>query len=120
MGEYLSGTIISPLNKELVDIPSPYWCVMTLCFLRDLTRIRSTSISFGSEGRAKFEEFHVWVSDVPIKYLDSLEVKIRKTLRKILKRGIDMKWLHSIIDQSELAVRTFCVVCFTPHERLCI
>jgi Zn-dependent M16 (insulinase) family peptidase len=90
---------------------------MTLCLLHEITRIPSTSISFGIEGRAKFVEVHVWASDVPIKYLDGLEVKIRQTLKKILKRGIDMKRLHSIIDQSELSVCTHSVSFTSPHGR---
>jgi Zn-dependent M16 (insulinase) family peptidase len=90
---------------------------MIFRLLQEITRIPSTSISFGSQGRAKFVELHVSASDVPIKYLDSLEVKIRKTLKKILKRGIDMKRLHSIIDQSELSVRTHSVLFTSSHER---
>jgi hypothetical protein len=82
--------------------------------------IPSTSISFGFKGRAKFVEVSIRASDVPIKYLDSFEVKIRETLRKSLECGLDMKCLHSIIDRSELSVRTHSELSTAPHERFLV
>jgi hypothetical protein len=44
------------------------------------------------------------MSDVPIKYLDRLESRVRKTLRGIVKQGFDMKRIHAIIDRDERMV----------------
>ncbi|KIM20884.1 hypothetical protein M408DRAFT_30019 [Serendipita vermifera MAFF 305830] len=85
LGEYLTGNIVAPLNKELVDIANPY----------------CTSIGIGSTARAKFTEIHVTLSDVPTKYLGNLEIKLRKILQKIARQGLDMKRMHSIIDRVE-------------------
>jgi len=58
----------------------------------------STSIEMGDAPRATFTELRITMSGVPMKYLDRLETKMRRTLRLIIRRGIDMKRLHSIID----------------------
>lgn len=39
------------------------------------------------------------MSDVPVKYLDRLESRLRKALRRIAKQGLDMKRIHAIIDR---------------------
>jgi len=58
----------------------------------------STSIGTGDVSRATFTELHITMSDVPVKYLDCLENKVRENLRSIIRKGIDMKRLHAIMD----------------------
>ncbi|PVF93786.1 hypothetical protein CPB86DRAFT_714671 [Serendipita vermifera] len=86
LNEYLTGNIVAPLNKELVDILFPY----------------CTSIDIGTLSRAKFRETHITMSDVPTAYLDGMEIKLRKTLRKIAKKGVNIERMRDIIDRNAL------------------
>lgn len=103
--EYLTGSIVAPLNKELVDVVFPYWYIYLETFLSYILILYSTGISFEYVARATFVELCVSLTDVPLKHLPYLEHKLRRTIRKILKQGIDMKRLHDIIDINELSVR---------------
>ncbi|KAG8823488.1 hypothetical protein FRC17_009313 [Serendipita sp. 399] len=89
LSEYLAGNIVAPLNKELVDLSSPY----------------CTSISLDSTTRATFTELHVTMSDVPLKYLDRMEHILRRVLKKVAKRGIGLSRIRDIIDRDELMWR---------------
>jgi hypothetical protein len=88
------------------------------CLPQEIMRIPSTSISFSFKGRGKFVEVCIRASDVPIKYLDNLDVKIRKTLKKLLKRRLDMESLHAMVDQNELSVRTHSGLFTSNRERV--
>ncbi|KAG8804325.1 hypothetical protein FRC16_009538 [Serendipita sp. 398] len=89
LDDYLTGNIVAPLNKELVDLPSPY----------------CTSISMDSVTRATFTELHVTMSDVPLRHLDRMENILRKSLKKVLKRGVDLSRMRTLIDRDELMWR---------------
>jgi hypothetical protein len=74
----------------------------------------STSIGIGHATRATFTELHVTMTDVPIKYLDHLEARFRKSLRRIAKQGFDMKRLRAIIDRDERMVSRVFAQCKDP------
>jgi hypothetical protein len=48
------------------------------------------------------------MSDVPTAYLDGMEIKLRKTLRKIVKKGVNIERMRDIIDRNILGVRFDC------------
>lgn len=74
LGDYLSSSATSPLQKEFVEIPKPY----------------CSGISFYAEDRVNKNELSCFIADVPTKYGESIGGMIVDKLREIVKGGIDM------------------------------
>lgn len=104
--EYLTGNVVAPLHKKFIDLLFPYWCVC--CQAEQTGRsdvsLNSTSISVGSNTRPKFIEISIFMTGVPVRHLDTMEKRLRKALRKIVTKGIDIEKIHTILDRYSVMV----------------
>lgn len=76
LGNYLSFSATSPLQKEFVEIAKPY----------------CSGISFYAEDRVRKNELSCFIADVPVKYGEKMRDMVVERLRKIVEsEGIDMK-----------------------------
>ena len=75
LGDYLSASSTSPLQKEFVEIPAPL----------------TTALGFYSRDRVNKNEITFYAADVPAKHLETICGDIKDKLAKIVKEeGIDM------------------------------
>lgn len=82
LGDYLTASATSPLQKEFVEIPKPY----------------CSSIGFYSEDRVNKNELSCFVPDVPVKYGEKMTEMIVEKMRKIVQdEGIDMEKMGLVI-----------------------
>ncbi|KZW02722.1 hypothetical protein EXIGLDRAFT_732962 [Exidia glandulosa HHB12029] len=83
MGNYLTSTATSPLNKDLVEIPEP------LC----------AGIWLSETDRATTNDIDFVASSVPTEELETFDEKVLESLRKVVSEGIDMKKIQVIIER---------------------
>lgn len=83
IGNYLTSTATSPLNKDLVEIPEP------LC----------ASIWLSETDRATKNDIDLVATSVPTEELDTFDEKVIESLNKVLHEGIDMKKIQVIIER---------------------
>lgn len=82
LGEYLTSSATSPLQKEFVEIPKPY----------------CSSIGFYSEDRVNKNELSCFIADVPVKYGEKMTGMVVDKLKKIVSdEGIDMEKMALVI-----------------------
>ena len=66
---------------------------------------RSTFIYFGEDIRATLTDLYVYIGSVPTEHLDSLDLKLKESLRRIVKEGIDLERMTRVINREERQVR---------------
>lgn len=88
LGIYLTDTAVAPLTKEYVEIAEP------LC----------TWVGFYENTRASFIELAVYFGSVPTEHVDGLDKKFKKSLQRIVKDGMDMERVKSVLKKDRLKV----------------
>lgn len=84
LGKYLTHSTASPLQKQFVDIPTPY----------------ATSVSFSDSDRVNKKELGLSMSDVPSKHLDEIGKLVLDKLRRIVETdGLDMRRMDMVLRQ---------------------
>jgi hypothetical protein len=82
LGDYLTHSPTSPLQKEFVEIPKPF----------------CTGISFYNEDRVNKNELGVAVWDVPTKHLMTMgQMLVDKMRRIVVEEGIDMVRIELVL-----------------------
>ncbi|KAE9411017.1 hypothetical protein BT96DRAFT_952834 [Gymnopus androsaceus JB14] len=87
---YLTSSAVAPLNKEYVEIESP------LC----------TYIYFSEETRATRVSLPIYIGSVPTEHLDTFDQKLKASLQRIVKEGIDMDRMAMVINREERQLRS--------------
>ncbi|KAF9270307.1 hypothetical protein L218DRAFT_952466 [Marasmius fiardii PR-910] len=87
---YLTSSAAAPLNKEFIEIETP------LC----------SYIYFAEDTRATRVYLPVYVGSVPTTHLDTFNEKLKNSLRRIVKEGIDMERMAMIINRDERQLRS--------------
>ncbi|PSS37563.1 hypothetical protein PHLCEN_2v579 [Hermanssonia centrifuga] len=90
LGIYLTSSSASPLNKEFVEIESP------LC----------TYIYFEEREAATRGSLNVYIGSVPTEHLDTFDEKLRCSLQRVVKEGVDMDRMAMLIDRDERQLRS--------------
>ncbi|KAK7463673.1 hypothetical protein VKT23_005614 [Stygiomarasmius scandens] len=90
LGTYLTSSSVAPLNKEFVEIESP------LC----------TYIYFSEETRATRVSLPIYIGSVPTAHLDAFDEKLKDSLKRIVKEGIDMERMQMVINRDERQLRS--------------
>ncbi|KAF8807490.1 hypothetical protein BYT27DRAFT_7189561 [Phlegmacium glaucopus] len=90
LGTYLTSSAVAPLNKEFVEIESP------LC----------SYIYFGEDTRATAVNLPIYIGSVPTGELQSFNEKLRMSLHRIVKEGIDMHRMAMVINRDERQLRS--------------
>ncbi|KAF9069136.1 Metalloenzyme, LuxS/M16 peptidase-like protein [Rhodocollybia butyracea] len=87
---YLTSSAVAPLNKEYVEIESP------LC----------TYIYFSEDTRSTRVSLPIYVGSVPTEHLDTFDQKLKASLQRIVKEGIDMERMAMVISREERQLRS--------------
>ena len=66
---------------------------------------RSTFIYFGEDIRATLTDLYIYIGSVPTEHLDSLDLKLKESLRRIVKEGVDLERMTRVINREERQVR---------------
>ncbi|KAA1467937.1 hypothetical protein DENSPDRAFT_833113 [Dentipellis sp. KUC8613] len=90
ISSYLTASPTSPLNKEYIETESP------LC----------TYIYFGEDTRATLSDLLIYIGSVPTEHLDSFDLKLKESFRRIVKEGIDMERISMVINRDERQFRS--------------
>ncbi|THV04852.1 hypothetical protein K435DRAFT_774162 [Dendrothele bispora CBS 962.96] len=90
LGTYLTSSAVAPLNKEYVEIESP------LC----------TYIYFSEDTRATRVSLPIYIGSVPVAHLDTFDRKLKESLKRIVKQGIDMDRMQMVINRDERQLRS--------------
>lgn len=90
LSSYLTSSPTAPLNKEFVEIESPF----------------CTYIYIGSEIRATLTDLMIYVTSVPTEHLDTLDAKLHESLRRIVKEGVDLNRMKMVLDRDERQLRS--------------
>jgi hypothetical protein len=95
---------VAPLNKEYVEIESPLWyhCISYL-LLWSLTS-NSSYIYFGEDTRATRNDLPIYVGSVPTKHIHDFNEKLKASLERIVREGIDMDRMSMILNRDERQV----------------
>ena len=86
LGTYLTDSPISPLQKQLVEIPSP------LC----------TDITVYNRERVCNDTIHLCLSSVPTSELENIENKIMDIFKNIETEGIDMDRMNLVLKRDRV------------------
>ena len=81
LGAYLTDTATAPLQVEFVEIKQP------LC----------TGIGIYSEDRVNHNEITLYLTDVPVKHLETLSGDVVAKLNNIVSEGVDMDRMSRVI-----------------------
>ncbi|KAK1232703.1 hypothetical protein PQX77_004179 [Marasmius sp. AFHP31] len=87
---YLTSSAAAPLNKEFIEIESP------LC----------SYIYFAEDTRATRVYLPIYVGSVPAEHLKTFNEKLKASLERIVKEGIDMDRMKMIINRDERQLRS--------------
>ncbi|KAJ8084110.1 hypothetical protein PM082_002877 [Marasmius tenuissimus] len=87
---YLTSSAAAPLNKEFIEIESP------LC----------SYIYFAEDTRATRVYLPIYVGSVPTEHLKTFNEKLKASLERIVKEGIDMDRMKMIINRDERQLRS--------------
>ncbi|KAG6820112.1 hypothetical protein H0H93_005259 [Arthromyces matolae] len=90
LGTYLTSSSAAPLNKEYIEIEQP------LC----------AYIAFGEDTRATSVDLAVYVGSVPTDQLQTFDVKLIDSLRRIVDEGLDMERMSMILNREERQLRS--------------
>ncbi|KAG6845767.1 hypothetical protein H0H87_003821 [Tephrocybe sp. NHM501043] len=90
LGNYLTSSTVAPLNKEYVEIEQP------LCGY----------FYFGEDTRATRVDLPVYIGSVPTEHLDTFDAKLKESLQRIVKEGIDMERMTMILNREERQLRS--------------
>ncbi|KZT72760.1 hypothetical protein DAEQUDRAFT_663389 [Daedalea quercina L-15889] len=90
LATYLTSSAVAPLNKEYVEVESP------LC----------TYIYFGEDSRATLCDLPIYVGSVPTEHLEAFPEKLKASLTRIAKEGIDMDRMAMVINRDERQLRS--------------
>lgn len=86
IGNYLTHSATSPLQKEFIEIPKPY----------------ATYIGFYAEDRVGRNELSLSISDVPTKHLMDVGEMVKKKLKNIVEEeGIDMTRMEMVLRRAK-------------------
>ncbi|KAH7100191.1 Metalloenzyme, LuxS/M16 peptidase-like protein [Auriculariales sp. MPI-PUGE-AT-0066] len=83
VAKYLTSTETSPLNRDLVEIPSPL-CAQIWMYETD---------------RASVNDFDVAASSVPTEELETFDEKVIASLKKVVEDGIDITRMGQILER---------------------
>ncbi|GJJ09486.1 hypothetical protein Clacol_003709 [Clathrus columnatus] len=83
LASYLTSSPVAPLNKEFIETSTP------LC----------TDISIVENPRVKFCDLDIYASSVPTDRLSEFDVRLRKTLKEIADKSVDMVRMQLVIDR---------------------
>ncbi len=108
LGIYLTSSSASPLNKEFVEIESPLWQVTFESYQSKvlLNYITSTYIYFEEGEAATRGSLNVYIGSVPTEHLDTFDEKLRCSLQRVVKEGVDMDRMAMLIDRDERQLRS--------------
>ena len=84
LGEYLSDSEISTLAQEFIEIEDPV----------------ATSISFYINYQLP-SILTIYFESVPVEFLDSLELRLFDALREVVKDGIDMDRMLTVVEREK-------------------
>ncbi|RDX52049.1 hypothetical protein OH76DRAFT_1345727 [Lentinus brumalis] len=90
LGLYLTSSAVAPLNKEYVEIENP------MC----------TYIYFSEDTRATYVDLPVYIGSVPTEHLDTFDVKLKASLKRIADEGFDMDRMAMVIGRDERQLRS--------------
>ncbi|KAI0788552.1 Metalloenzyme, LuxS/M16 peptidase-like protein [Abortiporus biennis] len=90
LGTYLTSSTVAPLNKEFIEVESPY----------------CTYIYFGEDVRATRVDLPIYFGSVPTEHLDQLDEKLKTSLTRIADEGFDMERMGMIINRDERQLRS--------------
>ncbi|KAI0036602.1 Metalloenzyme, LuxS/M16 peptidase-like protein [Vararia minispora EC-137] len=90
LGTYFTSSPTAPLNKEYIETENP------LC----------TYIYFNEDARATRNDLFIYVGSVPTEHLDTFDLKLHESLKRIAREGIDMERMRMVIDRDERQVRS--------------
>ncbi|KDR85083.1 hypothetical protein GALMADRAFT_233694 [Galerina marginata CBS 339.88] len=90
LGTYLTSSAVAPLNKEFVEIESP------LC----------SYIYFSEDARATCVDIPIYIGSIPTEHLSTFNEKLRSSLQKIVKDGIDMQRMTMVLSRDERQLRS--------------
>ncbi|KAG6829386.1 hypothetical protein H0H92_004654 [Tricholoma furcatifolium] len=85
LGTYMTSSSVAPLNKEYIEIEHP------LCGY----------IYFGEDTRATQVDLPIYIGSVPTEHLDTFYDKLRGSLQRIVKEGIDMGRMSMVLNREE-------------------
>ncbi len=102
---YLTSSTVAPLNKEYIEIDSPLWYVYARIVFRKTDIYPSSSyFYFCTDVYATNVNLDIWITSVPIKYLETFNEKLTTSLKLIVENGIDMQRMAMIINRDERQV----------------
>jgi Zn-dependent M16 (insulinase) family peptidase len=84
LSEYLSDSTISTLSQEFIEIEDPV----------------ATSISFHRNNQLP-NILAIYFESVPVEFLDSLESQLFDVLREVVKDGIDMDRMLTVVEREK-------------------
>ncbi|KAL0580364.1 hypothetical protein V5O48_001609 [Marasmius crinis-equi] len=90
LSTYLTSSAAAPLNKEFIEIESP------LC----------SYIYFAEDTRATRVYLPIYVGSVPTAHLETFGGKLKDSLQRIVKEGIDMDRMKMVINRDERQLRS--------------
>ncbi|KDQ63640.1 hypothetical protein JAAARDRAFT_29668 [Jaapia argillacea MUCL 33604] len=90
LGSYLAGSATAPLNKEFVEVENP------LC----------TYIYFGEDTRATLTDLPIYIGSVPTEHLEGFDERLKESLRKVVREGVDMERMGLVIRRDERQLRS--------------
>ncbi|EEB99035.1 hypothetical protein MPER_01350 [Moniliophthora perniciosa FA553] len=92
LSTYLTSSAAAPLNKEFIEIESP------LC--------DDSYIYFAEDTRATRVELPIYVGSVPTAHLSNFKDKLKDSLKRIVKEGVDMERMAMVINRDERQLRS--------------
>lgn len=104
IGTYLTSSAVAPLNKEFIEVESPLWFVPSLYLQLLLLKIHSSYIYFGEDTRATYVDLPIYVGSVPAEHMYDFDEKLKKSLQKVVKEGMDMERMNMVINRDERQV----------------
>ncbi|EDR15625.1 uncharacterized protein LACBIDRAFT_300739 [Laccaria bicolor S238N-H82] len=106
IGTYLTSSAVAPLNKEYVEIESPLWYYCICHLLSWLLTSNSSYIYFGEDTRATRNDLPIYVGSVPTEHLHGFDEKLKASLERIVREGIDMDRMSMILNRDERQLRS--------------
>lgn len=116
LSSYLTSSPTAPLNKEFIEIESPFWYALFPPSKIVLTGC-STYIYLGEENRATRSDLLIYVGSVPTEHLHTFDAKLHESFRRIVKDGVDLHRMQMVLDRDERQVLFRSVICLRPSNR---
>lgn len=104
IGTYLTSSAVAPLNKEYVETESPLWYYCISYLLLWWLMSNSSYIYFGEDTRATRNDLPIYVGSVPTEHLHGFDEKLKASLERIVREGIDMDRMSMILSRDERQV----------------